>query len=140
MDIYQQLNEQAQNLSILYVEDDKETRAQTISILELFFSTVYVGIDGEMGLDLYKNNDIDLVVTDLTMPNMNGAALVKEIKKINSTQAIIVLTAHNSSEELRETINLHVDGFLLKPLKIEKILNLLLKITSDINLKKNAKR
>ncbi len=139
MNINQLLNEQTKNLSVLYVEDEKETREQITQILELFFKNVFVAYDGEVGLEFYKKHTIDLVMTDLTMPNMDGTAMIKEIKKLKLDQNIIVLTAHNSSEYLKETIELQIDGFLLKPMKMDKMIELLLKITTIINLQKSHK-
>jgi len=139
VNINQLLNEQTKNLSVLYVEDEKETREQITQILELFFKNVFVAYDGEVGLEFYKKHTIDLVMTDLTMPNMDGTAMIKEIKKLKLDQNIIVLTAHNSSEYLKETIELQIDGFLLKPMKMDKMIELLLKITTIINLQKSHK-
>lgn len=134
-----QLKENAQLLSVLYVEDEEDTRKQISQILELFFKNVYVSSDGEGGFELFKSNKVDLVMTDLTMPKMDGLEMIKKIRKINPFQHVIVLTAHNSSENLMETIDLQLDGFLLKPIKMDKMLDLLLKITHMINLEKNEK-
>jgi len=135
-----ELKNRAQNLRVLYVEDEDDTRTEIARILQLFFKEVVIGVNGLEALELYKNADsadIDLVMTDLTMPKMDGLEMVKEMRKINHNQHIIILTAHNSSDNLMETIDLQLDGFLLKPLKMDKLLSLLLKITHIINLEKN---
>lgn len=138
MNLSSDLKKEAQNLRVLYVEDEDDTRAQITQILQLFFKEVITGSDGKDALSKY-NNTIDLVMTDLTMPNMDGTAMIKEIKKLKLDQNIIVLTAHNSSEYLKETIELQIDGFLLKPMKMDKMIELLLKITTIINLQKSHK-
>jgi len=133
-----ELKEEAKELKVLYVEDEKETREQIAQILAIFFKEVIVAENGLDALEKYKNNqDIDLVMTDLTMPKMTGMDMIKNIQKIDYKQHIIVLTAHNSSENLMETIDLQLDGFLLKPLKMERLIELLLKVTKTINLEKN---
>ena len=134
-----ELKAQAQDLKILYVEDEEATRTQVTQILSLFFKDVLVGIDGADALEIYKNNkDIDLILSDLTMPKMNGFEMIKEIYKIDYRQHVIVLTAHNNSDSLMQTIDLQIDGFLLKPLKLDKLTELLLKVTKVINLEKES--
>lgn len=137
MNTNEKLKNEAQYLSVLYVEDEDDTRNQISQILELFFKKVFIAKDGLDAIELYKHCKADLIMTDLTMPNMDGLTMVKEIKKINNDQHFIILTAHNSSENLMETIDLQLDGFLLKPIKMDKMLELLLKISHMINLEKN---
>ncbi|MEA1956286.1 MAG: response regulator [Campylobacterota bacterium] len=139
MNLSEKLKENTKNLTVLYVEDEDDTRSQISQILELFFKNVYVGINGLDALKIYKEKHIDLVMTDLTMPKMNGLEMIKEMKKTNINQHVIVLTAHNSSENLMETMDLQIDGFLLKPMKMDKMLSLLHKITHTINLEKREK-
>ncbi len=137
MSVNSELKSRAQNLKVLYVEDEDDTRNQISQVLQLFFKEVLVAENGLKALALYEDRDIDLVMTDLTMPQMGGLEMTKEIRKINHNQHIIILTAHNSSENLMETIDLQLDGFLLKPIKMDKMLDLLLKITYIINLEKD---
>jgi len=139
MSLSEELKERAKNLTILYVEDEDDTRAQISQILLLFFHKVIIASDGLEALSFYAKNKIDLIITDLTMPNMDGLTMIKKIRKINSKQNIIVSTAHNSSENLMQTIDLQLDGFLLKPIKMDKMLDLLLKTTHVINLLKDEK-
>ncbi len=140
MSLSEELIKRAKNLTVLYVEDENDTRTQISQVLQLFFKEVFVGSNGVEALKLYKQTEIDLVMTDLTMPQMDGLEMVKEIRKINHNQHIIILTAHNSSNNLMETIDLQLDGFLLKPMKMDKMLDLLLKITHVINLEKDEKQ
>ena len=137
MSVNSELKSRAQNLKVLYVEDEDDTRNQISQVLRLFFKEVLVAENGLKALALYEDRDIDLVMTDLTMPQMGGLEMTKEIRKINHNQHIIILTAHNSSENLMVTIDLQLDGFLLKPIKMDKMLDLLLKITYIINLEKD---
>jgi YesN/AraC family two-component response regulator len=137
MNLNKELRELTKELTVLYVEDEDDTRSQIAQILQLFFKTVLIGVNGEEALEVYKTNHVDLIMTDLTMPKMDGLEMVKEIRKIDSFQHIIVLTAHNSSENLMATIDLQLDGFLLKPIKMDKLLDLLYKVTKTIVLERN---
>ncbi len=66
------------NLKVLYVEDNEEARIQAIKLFNNFFESIDVAVDGENGLEYYKNNILetnnyyDLIITDIQMPNLNG--------------------------------------------------------------------
>ena len=137
MSINDELKNETQNLSVLYVEDEDDTRTQISQILKLFFNEVFVSKNGKEALEIFQMNTIDLVMTDLTMPKMDGLTLIKKIRDISHNQHIIVLTAHNSKYDMMQTIDLQIDGFLLKPIKMDKMLELLLRVTHTINLEKN---
>ena len=138
MNLAEELKNQTKDLRVLYVEDEDDTRNQIAQVLSIFFKEVVVGVNGLDALEKYKEDvkNIDLVMTDLTMPKMDGLTMIRHIKEINEHQHILVLTAHNSSENLMETIDLQLDGFLLKPVKMDKMIELLLKVTKVINLEK----
>ena len=136
MNLSQELKKSAQHLTVLYVEDEEDTRDQISQVLQIFFKEVFSEDNGLKALEVYKQRDVDLVMTDLTMPQMGGLEMVKKIREIDKNQHVIILTAHNSSENLMETIELQLDGFLLKPIKMDKMLELLLKVTHVINLQK----
>lgn len=138
MTLKDNLKDEGLKLRLLYVEDEKDTRDNVAEIFSLFFKEVLVAENGVQALELYKEQSVDLIVTDLTMPKMDGLTLIKEIREINPYQKVIVLSAHNTNENLMETIDLQIEGFLIKPLKIDRMLQLLYKISRDINLEKNV--
>lgn len=136
MDI-QSLKELTSTLKILYVEDDLAIAAKLTSILQTLFKYVLHVEDGEKGLMAYKKESFDIVLSDISMPNMNGIEMAKSIKKLDSSQVIIFSTAHSESRLLMEAINLNVDGYVLKPINHEYFLELLLKVSTKINNQKN---
>lgn len=117
----------AQDMSILLVEDDTVLRQQMKKVLEHFFSRVDCAGNGIEALAATEQRKYEMIITDLTMPYMNGITLSKELKARDARQSIIVVSAHNESEKLIELINLGVDGFVLKPLNIAHLLELLKK-------------
>jgi len=125
-------------LSLLYVEDEDTTREQYDGIFNLLFKEVKSTVNGEEALKEYRKKQYDLVITDLTMPRMDGITLIGELVKINPLQRIIVMTAHNTNKSLKESINFQVDGFLLKPVSMEKLLHLLYKVCDYIIYKKSS--
>jgi len=116
--------ENLKNYTILYVEDEKESVELIQSLLKNKIKTIFVAYDGVEGLELYKEHLPDIVISDIQMPNMNGIEMAKEIKKLNSKQNIIFITAFNENHLLLEAINLGIDKYIIKPiLTLESLLN-----------------
>jgi YesN/AraC family two-component response regulator len=117
------------DITVLYCEDEQSLREVTSGILKSFTKKQFIAEDGAQGLEFFKNNqdDIDLVITDVNMPNMSGLEMAKEIKEINSNIPIIVATAFSNSEYLLEAIDLGVDKYVLKPVNIKKLLDTMTK-------------
>ena len=65
-------------LKLLYVEDNPEITESTLMILEEFFTHIIVAVDGVDGLEKLEENDIDLIITDICMPNMNGFEMIEK--------------------------------------------------------------
>ena len=115
-----------QDLKVLYVEDSEMVRESTCDILDEFFDSVDIAIDGEKGLNqyqqFYEKNHIfyDIVLTDINMPKMNGIEMIEHILKLNPNAHIIVMSAHNEPDYLLKLINLNISNFILKPIEIQR--------------------
>ncbi len=124
----QDIIELTKHLTLLYVEDNADAKASTLGILDEFFETIIVADDGSDGLEKYKSHKIDVVITDINMPIMNGLEMLQAIKKINPDVISLVLSAYNESDFFIESIKLGVEGYLLKPIDFEQFLSVLKKI------------
>ncbi|PHM16768.1 MAG: DNA-binding response regulator [Sulfuricurvum sp. PD_MW2] len=112
--------------NVLIVDDELPILNQMSYILEDFVANVYTASDGLEALDMLSKHKIDIVITDLLMPNMHGITLISEIKKRNlPLAAIIITTAHSETNYLLDAIKLRVDGYLLKPIMAEEMLDLI---------------
>lgn len=118
--------ENLKKLKFLFVEDEKDLLdiiAETLQKLEVDFLTAS---NGEEGLNVFKdNNDVDVVVTDISMPIMNGIEMIKEIKKIYPDINIVVMTAHTESKYISDVAELGVNDYLLKPFDFIKFIELI---------------
>ena len=123
------------SLKLLYVEDNKDARESTLSILEEFFDDIIVACHGLEGLEKFQQNDIDLIITDINMPKMTGLKMVEKIRETDKDVSILILSAYNESGFFIDSIKLNVDGYLLKPIDLEQFLSMLQKITQKITLK-----
>ena len=115
------------NITVLYVEDEADLRNVTSQILKNFTKQQFLAENGKEGLDIFKEKEkeIDLVITDINMPIMNGLEMIKEIKKINLNIPIIVATAFSNKEYLLEAIDIGVDKYVLKPIDVSKLLQIM---------------
>jgi len=127
------------SMNLLFVEDNNEAREATLYILEEFFENIIVATDGEDGYQKFKDNQIDLIITDINMPKLNGFKMIEKIKLINQNVPVLILSAHNESNFFMESIKLGVDGYLLKPIILEQFINVLEKSISKIRLQNELK-
>jgi CheY-like chemotaxis protein len=125
-------------LNVLYVEDEEMIRSGLAKSLRQLFHSVEEAEDGAIGLDLFNNGEFDLIITDISMPNLNGIEMINAIKESDQHIPIIVTSAHNESDKLMELINLGVDRFLLKPVNRIALLDALFKLCTAITNKKKA--
>jgi len=127
-----ELAKQTKDIGVLYVEDEDSVREQTMMILEMLFDNIDSAFDGEDAWQKYQKSDYDIVFTDISMPRMDGLELTEHIKDINPLQKIIIISAYNTTEYLLKAIELGADGFILKPIKMEKMVLSIKKLSDSI--------
>jgi len=128
------------DLNILYVEDDKNIQKTMFKYLNKFFSSVVLASDGEEGLEKYQTQDFDIVITDLSMPKMDGIDMIAKIKELNINQIILITTAHSESYYMLNAIKYGIDGYIVKPFDFEQLNNELYKISSRIKIVKENEK
>lgn len=126
------------DLNILYVEDDESIKNNTMITLNLVKANVIGADNGKMGLEKFieQQDTIDIILTDLSMPIMNGLEMIEEIKKIRSDIPVIVTTAHQEITYLKKAIELGINFYILKPIEIYNIIETIIKAMEPVNLKK----
>ncbi len=115
--------EKLKDVTVLYCEDEEQLHAVTVSLLERVVKRVLRAYDGEEGLRLYRehHHEIDMVISDISMPHMDGLEMTRQIKGANPSVPVIVTTAYSSTDHLFEAIDIHVDKYVLKPLDTRKL-------------------
>ncbi|MCK5905977.1 MAG: response regulator transcription factor, partial [Flavobacteriales bacterium] len=79
-------------------------------------------VDGEQGLEGFKSFNPDICVLDVMLPVMDGFSLAKEIKKLNTNQPIIFLTAKSMTEDVIEGFAIGADDYVRKPFSMEELI------------------
>lgn len=123
--------------SVLLVDDEVVIiKALKSSILWDYYGidNVYSAEDGLQALDIINHKHIDVVITDISMPHMDGLALIKKVTKTQPGMHCILLTAYSEFGYAREAIRLGVDNYLLKPLNITEVNETLQMTMSKITL------
>ena len=111
------------HLKVLYVEDEEDILKFASMVLEDYVSELFIARNAKEALEILKHQNIDLVITDILMPKLNGIDLIREIRKNPILEvAIIVATAHTETRYLLDCIELRVDGYILKPIDVEELL------------------
>jgi DNA-binding response OmpR family regulator len=127
--------EQLNNYNILYAEDDAGVRKNVSEMLSLLFKEVYIAKDGQEAYELFLENDVDIVITDIKMPYIDGIELAKKIRKENENVAIIIVSAYTEVDYMLEAIDLSLIKYIVKPITETKLLEALEKF---LNLQKSS--
>ncbi len=117
-------------ITVLYVEDELLPRETLARFLSRRTARVYTANNGKEGLNLFKEKirDIDLVLTDILMPEINGLQMVEEMRKLREDLPVVVITAHSEISYLLKAIELDIDGYILKPVDYERLINTMYRV------------
>ncbi|RXJ85851.1 response regulator [Arcobacter cloacae] len=121
-------------LTLLYVEDDDTIRSELTDLLGNFFKKVFSSKDGKEGLRTFLENEdeINIILTDINMPVLNGIEMIRKIRGVNEKVPIIFATAYSDNEFLAEAIKLKVREYIVKPIDIRNLLSLMNEIASNL--------
>ncbi|MDD5348250.1 MAG: response regulator [Candidatus Omnitrophica bacterium] len=115
--------ELTKKLSILIIDDDKEIRESFQRILERQEYKVSIAADGDEGLTLCKEIDIDVALTDIAMPNMDGLEFLRLVHHYSPKTEVIMMTGQSTVERCVKAIEYGAAAYLIKPASIIDILN-----------------
>ncbi|MDF1874528.1 EAL domain-containing protein [Sulfurimonas sp. SAG-AH-194-I05] len=115
-------------MTLLYVEDNESVRKSTIEIFKDMFGTLIIAFDGEDGLEKFYSQDIDIIISDINMPTLNGLEMSEKIREFDRDIPILLSSAHNESHYFTKAIELNINGYMLKPLRINELIKSLQKI------------
>lgn len=129
--------------SLLIVEDEKlirqgiRTMAQRCGVP---IDTILECSNGEMALEVLKEQDIDVMFTDIRMPKMDGIRLVQEVSKLENKPLIVAVSGYDDFSYAVEMLRSGVKEYILKPVEREKITEVLSRLNAEIERKKSREK
>ena len=116
--------------SILAVDDSPSMRQMVSYTLEKAGYDVLVASDGVEALDIARNSEINLVITDVNMPRMDGITLVKNLRELDAYRfkPILILTTESTSEKKMQGKNAGATGWIVKPFDPDKLVSTLCRV------------
>lgn len=121
--------------SVLVVEDDVNTREILAKIVENRASHVFQAEDGQEALDFLRRRPVDLLITDIAMPRLDGISLVETVARENLAQLCILVTCVGSREEIKRALVCGVHDFIDKPFTADVVANRVGKALDSINIR-----
>ena len=106
---------------ILVAEDDHAIRTLITTKLKQKNYTIYTAENGEEALSVMEKHQVDLLISDIMMPVMDGYSLVKALRETKHTLPILMITAKSQLESLEEAFTLGVDDYMVKPIRLEEL-------------------
>jgi len=123
--------------NVLIVDDSSSMRAvikKIIKVSRFDVGEYWEAADGEQAMTVLGNNWVDLVLTDINMPNMNGLELITEMKKdhLLSSIPIVVITTEGSEKRVQESMEMGASGYIKKPFQPEEVMMILTGIMGEV--------
>jgi len=110
------------NITALYVEDELDVRETMSSMIGDIFKEFLTAENGRVGLETFTANQdkIDIVITDINMPELDGLQMIEEINKIKKVP-VVITSAYNDNEFLHKAISLGVSSYVNKPINVKEL-------------------
>jgi len=116
---------------ILVVDDEENARIGLSRLLTNEGFLVDSVSNGYEALNYLRQQDVNLIISDINMPEMNGISFLKELNKNFPKSNVIMITAYGGVESYIEAMNLGVFEYINKPVKIEELKSILKKIFKE---------
>lgn len=129
--------------NVLVVEDEKMIRQGIVAMLKrlpLTIGNIFESRNGEEALVILNKTEIDLVITDIRMPKMDGITLVKKIQELPYTPYVLVVSGYDDFNYAVEVLRQGVRDYLLKPIEREKFAAVIMSIQNDIDSKREENK
>lgn len=120
------------NLNILYIEDEDIIKENVKKTLNLFCQNIYDVSNIKEAKNIIENHRIDIIITDINLPDTNGIDFIKEFRKIDKRIPIIILSAYTDRDYLLEATKLKLTDYLTKPIDFKSLNSALFKCVDEI--------
>lgn len=110
------------NKYLLVIDDETSMRKNILDLLSKKNINIIEAADGKSGLEKAVNNDVDIVILDVNLPQMDGISVLLEIKKIKPDLPVIIFTAFGTNERVIEAMKNGAFDYLEKPFELDEFL------------------
>jgi len=124
----------AELFRILVADDEATQREFVCGFLKKQGFEVIPAASGEQALQLFRQESVDLLLTDQRMPNLSGLELLKAVRAVNPEVAVIVMTAYGNIETAVQAMKAGADDYLTKPLHLEELRHKIQRICERLRL------
>jgi len=107
--------------SVLVVEDDEILNKMICIKLKQEAYVTFYAFDGEQALEVLDKEHIDIIISDIMMPNMNGYELTRELRNAAYTIPILMVTAKNQMEDMEKGFIAGTDDYMIKPINMKEL-------------------
>lgn len=130
-------------IKVLIADDEELIRKGLKSMLQRYkkdFYDIYLCADGDEAENILKENKIDILITDIRMPRLDGIELINYVKNFHKETSIVILSGYDDFNYAKEAIKCGAKEYLLKPINREKLYECMEKIEIDINKNEEYKK
>jgi araC family DNA-binding response regulator len=127
--------------TVLLADDEESVLnvlKKSINWQELGVDKLLTASDGMEAFEIFESNTVDLLVTDIRMPVMDGIELIRRVRQLQPETHCVLLTAYGEFEYAQEAIRLGVDNYLLKPVAKEEILQTIQSALDNVYKKRSS--
>ncbi|NLV76341.1 MAG: response regulator [Tissierellia bacterium] len=120
------------NMKILLVEDDDFTLQQLERFLRRRVGKLLTAQNGAQGLEILEKDEIDIVITDLKMPNMNGLEMIQIAREREYNGPVIIITALSDTDTILKAVDMGIVKYIIKPIDTDELIDILIKLANEI--------
>lgn len=119
------MKDMLKNFTILYVEDEEMVRKSAVEYLNRVCKNVLEAKDGKEAISVWKEHKPDIIITDISMPKLNGIDMASYIRAHDKDVQIIIATAHSDTDYLIQAVELQLVKYIIKPITKDKLIGAL---------------
>ena len=117
--------------NVLVIDDDEETRNMFSTVLNDAGYLVEAVENGKQAIKICKEGPFDIALIDIELPDIKGIDLLKALRQIQPKMVKIIVTGHPSIENAVRSVNEKADGYLLKPVNMAEMLEMIKRILAE---------
>ncbi|MCL4468913.1 MAG: sigma-54 dependent transcriptional regulator [Deltaproteobacteria bacterium] len=123
-------------MNILIIDDEKILAGFITDALRLQKYNVFQAYTAEEGLGILQKENIDIILLDIMLPDKNGLVLLKDIKSMDDSYEVIMITAHSSIKDSITAVKMGAEDYLVKPFELEELEVTIHRVVEKIKLKR----